>query len=141
MRRAPCRASPGRCLRRQGRGKLLRCPHPLRIGAGGRPLQPAGARVRPGPCDRLLTVRDQRLLVASAVVLVTAATTILLALFTDLDAYLLYAIWPAPLIVLLSSVWAPREQPGSGLWTVAAALALPTVASIWVVWLFVGNAR
>jgi hypothetical protein len=52
--------------------------------------------------------------------------------FTDLQLFLASGIWIAPVVVLIPLVFPTRPY---GLRTVVAALVLPTITSIWVVWL------
>jgi hypothetical protein len=64
-----------------------------------------------------------------------AAGAVVLALTTDLDRFLVYAVWVAPVVVLIPYAYAPAGRRAYGLWTVVAALVLPAVASVWVIWL------
>jgi hypothetical protein len=68
------------------------------------------------------------------IVLVTAGATAL-ALLTDLPAFLVAAVWIAPVVVLIPYAYPPAEQRQYGAWTVVAALVLPAIATSWVVWL------
>jgi hypothetical protein len=58
-----------------------------------------------------------------------------LALLTDLPLFLVFAVWIAPVVVLIPYAYPPAERRPYGVWTVAAALVLPVVAATWVVWL------
>jgi hypothetical protein len=58
-----------------------------------------------------------------------------LSLCTDLPLYLASGVWIAPLIVLIPYAFPEGGRRAYGRRAVAAALALPAITSIWVVWL------
>ena len=67
------------------------------------------------------------------VVIASGATA--LALLTDLHLFLVYAVWIAPVVVLIPYAYPLPEKRQYGVWTVAAALVLPAVVVTWVIWL------
>lgn len=69
------------------------------------------------------------------IVVVIASGAAVLALLTDLPRFLVYAVWIAPVVVLIPYAYPPTERRTYGIWTVAAALVLPGVTATWVVWL------
>jgi hypothetical protein len=64
-----------------------------------------------------------------------AAGSAALVVFTDLQLFLVFGVWIAPVVVLIPYAYPSAERRSYGLWTVAAALALPAAASVWVIWL------
>jgi hypothetical protein len=81
-------------------------------------------------------VRSSRaVLISVSVVVAIALGSAALVLLTDLPLSLVYAVWIAPLVVLIPYAYPPAEGRRYGVWTVAAALVLPAVATVWVVWL------
>ena len=79
-------------------------------------------------------------LVPALVVLALAAGSTALLFLTDVPLSLVYALWVAPLAVLIPHA-SRSGQPAYDLRTAAAALVLPTVAGVWVVWLVVIRAH
>jgi hypothetical protein len=73
--------------------------------------------------------------VTASLVVVIASGVVALALLTDLPLFLVFAVWIAPVVVLVPYAYPPAERRPYGAWTVAAALVLPAVAATWVVWL------
>jgi hypothetical protein len=67
------------------------------------------------------------------VVIASGSTALLL--LTDLHLFFVYAVWIAPVVVLIPYAYLPPERRRYGVWTVAAALVLPTVVVTWVIWL------
>ncbi|PWU21818.1 MAG: hypothetical protein C5B48_10885, partial [Candidatus Rokuibacteriota bacterium] len=65
--------------------------------------------------------------------------TAALLVFTDLQLFLACGIWIAPVVVLIPFVFPARAQRAYGLQTVVAALVLPAITSIWVVWLVLSH--
>jgi hypothetical protein len=93
-------------------------------------------------------VSDSRALPSSRAVLVSVSGVLAIAvgssvlvLLTDLPVYIVYAIWIAPLVVLIPYACPPAEKRAYGIWTVAAALVVPTVATVSVVWLVLIRAQ
>jgi hypothetical protein len=66
---------------------------------------------------------------------VIASGAIALALLTDLLLFLVYAVWIAPVVVLIPYAYPAPEKRRYGVWTVAAALVLPAAVVTWVIWL------
>jgi len=66
---------------------------------------------------------------------VIASGAAALALLTDLPLLYVYAVFIAPVVVLIPYAYPPPEKRRYGAWTVAAALLLPAVTSTWVIWL------
>jgi uncharacterized membrane protein len=75
------------------------------------------------------------LLVTVSIVVVIASGAAVLALLTDLPLFLVYAVWIAPVVVLIPYAYPPADKRRYGVWTVAAALVLPALAAACVVWL------
>jgi hypothetical protein len=69
------------------------------------------------------------------IVALFALGTAALVLLTDLPLFLVLAVWIAPVVVLIPYAYPAPGKGQYGLWTVAAALALPAVAATWIVWL------
>jgi hypothetical protein len=85
---------------------------------------------------RLSVLRGSRaVLVTGSIVVVIASGAAALALLTDLPSFLVYAVWVAPVVVLIPYAYPRAERRRYGIWTVLAALVLPVVAAVWVVWL------
>jgi hypothetical protein len=68
-----------------------------------------------------------------------AAGTAGLILLTDLPQFLVFAVWIAPVVVLIPYVYSSAERRPYGLWTAVAALVLPAATTAWVVWLFLAH--
>jgi hypothetical protein len=85
---------------------------------------------------RLSVVRGWRAVRVTVLIIVVVGSGVAsLALLTDLPQFLVYAVWIAPVVVLIPYAYAPAERRPYGAWTVAAALVLPAIAATWVVWL------
>jgi hypothetical protein len=65
---------------------------------------------------------------------IAAGVAALLAL-TDLEFFLASGVWVAPVAVLIPYAYPASDRRPYGIATVIAALALPALTSIWVVWL------
>jgi hypothetical protein len=74
-------------------------------------------------------------LVTVLIVVVIASGAVVLALLTDIPLFLVYAVWIAPVVVLIPYAYSPADRRPYGIWTVSAALVLPAVVAAWVVWL------
>jgi hypothetical protein len=70
-------------------------------------------------------------------IVVMASGAAALALLTELPLFLVIAVLIAPVVVLIPYAYPPAERRPYGLWTVAAALVLPAIATTWVVWLVI----
>jgi hypothetical protein len=95
---------------------------------------------------RLVRLPDFQSLHGSRTALITASIAAVivggvaaLLVFTDLRLFLASAIWIAPVVVLIPFVFPAGAQRAYGLRTVIAALVLPAITSIWVVWLVLGH--
>ena len=80
----------------------------------------------------------------TALVTVSAVTVIVggvasLLVFTDLQLFLAFGIWIAPVVVLIPFVYPADGERAYGLRTVVAALVLPAITGIWVVWLVLSH--
>lgn len=85
---------------------------------------------------RLSILRGWRVVLVTALIVVLIASGgAVLALLTDLPLFLVFAVWIAPVVVLIPYAYPPVERRSYGIWTVAAALVLPAVVATWVVWL------
>ncbi len=78
-------------------------------------------------------------LVALLIVVVIASGAAALVLLTELPLFLAYAVWIAPVVVLIPYTHSPADRRPYGIWTVAAALVLPAVAAAWVIWLVLAH--
>jgi hypothetical protein len=74
-------------------------------------------------------------LVTVSIVVPIASGAAVLALLTGLPLFLVYAVWIAPVVVLIPFAYPPADKRRYGVWTVAAALVLPALAAAWVIWL------
>jgi hypothetical protein len=74
-------------------------------------------------------------LVTVSIVVVVASGVVVLALLTDLTLFLVYAVWIAPVVVLIPYAYPPADKRSYGVWTVVGALVLPASAAACVVWL------
>jgi hypothetical protein len=79
--------------------------------------------------------------VTVSLVVVIASGAAVLALLTDLPLSLVYAVWIAPVVVLIPYAYPSAERRGYGVGTVAAALALPAGTATWVLWLVITHAH
>jgi hypothetical protein len=70
-----------------------------------------------------------------------ASSTAALVRLTDVPLFLSYAIWVAPLVVLIPYAYPSAERRGYGVGTAAAALVLPVAIATWVLWLVVIHAH
>jgi hypothetical protein len=70
-----------------------------------------------------------------------ASSAVALLLLTDVPLFLVFAVWVAPVVVLIPYVYplADRRRYGAG--TVAAALGVPVATAGWVLWLVVIHAH
>ena len=111
-------------------GRAGTCRHygRLRTAVTSAPLSTLRARLSLVPGRRAV-----RVTVLSVAVIASGAAA--LALFTDLPLFLVYAVWIAPVVVLIPYAYPAAEKRQYGIWTVAAALVLPAAAATWVVWL------
>jgi hypothetical protein len=78
-------------------------------------------------------------LITGAIAAVIVGGVAALLLFTDLELFLASGVWIAPVVVLIPFVFPARAQRAYGLPTVVAALVLPAITSIWVVWLVLSH--
>jgi hypothetical protein len=79
-------------------------------------------------------------LVTVSIVVVIASGSAALALLTDLPVSLVYAVWIAPVVVLIPYVYPPAERR-YGLWTVVGSLVLPTLGAASVIWLILTRGK
>jgi hypothetical protein len=82
-----------------------------------------------------LGIARRAVLVTVSIVVVIASGAAVLVLLTDLPLFLVYAVWIAPVVVLIPYAYPPADKRRYGVWTVAAALVLPASAAAWIVWL------
>ncbi len=75
------------------------------------------------------------------IVVVIASSTAALVLLTDVPLFLAFAVWMAPVVVLIPYAYPSAETRRYGVGTVAAALLLPTVIATWVLWLVIIHAH
>jgi hypothetical protein len=75
------------------------------------------------------------------IAVVIASSVAALVLLTDVPLFLGYAVWIAPLIVLIPYAYPSAERRCYGVGTVAAALVLPAGAAAWVLWLVITHAH
>lgn len=78
---------------------------------------------------------SRAVLVTASIVGVMVAGTGALLMLTDLEFFLASGVWIGPVVVFIPYAFPQGGQRAYGLWTVVAALALPTFTGIWVVWL------
>jgi hypothetical protein len=87
---------------------------------------------------RLSAVGGRRaVLITVFIVVVIASSATTLVLLTDVALFLALAIWIAPVVVLIPFAYPSVERRHYGVGTVVAALILPTVTAIWVLWLVI----
>jgi uncharacterized membrane protein len=80
-------------------------------------------------------------LVTLLIVVVIASSAAVLVLLTDVPLFLVYAVWIAPVVVLIPYAYPSAERRGYGVGTVAAALVLPAATATWVLWLVITHAH
>jgi hypothetical protein len=83
---------------------------------------------------------SRNVLVGAAIAGSMAAGAAVLSLWTDLPLFVAFGVWIAPLVVLIPYAY-PQGRRAYGLRTVVAALAVPAVATAWVVWLFLTHGQ
>jgi hypothetical protein len=66
-----------------------------------------------------------------------ASGAIALGLLTDLPLFLIFAVWIAPVVVLIPYAYPPPTKRRYAVWTATAALVLPAVTVTWVIWLII----
>jgi hypothetical protein len=76
-----------------------------------------------------------------SIVVVIASSAAVLVLLTDVPLFLVYAVWIAPVVVLIPYAYPSTERRGYGVGTVVAALVLPAVTATWVLWLVITHAH
>jgi hypothetical protein len=76
-------------------------------------------------------------LVTVFIVVVIASSATTLVLLTDVALSLALAVWIAPVLVLIPYAYPSDGRRHYGVGTVAAALILPAVTAIWVLWLVI----
>jgi hypothetical protein len=74
-------------------------------------------------------------IVTLSIVGAIVASSAALLLFTTLPLFLVSGIWVAPVVVLIPYAYPPAGRRAYGMWTLVAALVLPAITSVWVVWL------
>jgi hypothetical protein len=80
-------------------------------------------------------------LVTVSLVVVVASGAAVLALLTDLPLSLVYAVWIAPVVVLIPYAYPPADKRSYGVWTVAASLVLPALAAASIIWLILTRGK
>jgi hypothetical protein len=87
-------------------------------------------------------LRGRRIaLVTVSIVIGIASSAAALVLSTDVPLFLAYSVWVGPVVVLVPYAYASTERRPYGAGTVAAALVLPIVSAVWVLWLVVIHAH
>jgi hypothetical protein len=79
--------------------------------------------------------------VTVSLVIVVASGAAGLALLTDLPLSLVYAVWIAPVVVLIPYAYPPADKRSYGVWTVAASLVLPALAAASIIWLILTRGK
>jgi hypothetical protein len=79
--------------------------------------------------------------VTVSLVVVVASGAAVLALLTDLPLSLVYAVWIAPVVVLIPYAYPPADKRSYGVWTVAASLVLPALAAASIIWLILTRGK
>jgi hypothetical protein len=79
--------------------------------------------------------------VTVSIVVVVASGAAVLALLTDLPLSLVYAVWIAPVVVLIPYAYPPADKRSYGVWTVAASLVLPALAAASIIWLILTRGK
>jgi hypothetical protein len=82
---------------------------------------------------------SQTALVTASIAAVIVGGVAALLVFTELQLFLASGIWIAPVVVLIPFVFPARAERAYGFRTVVAALVLPAVTTIWVVWLVLSH--
>jgi len=91
---------------------------------------------------RLSALRTSRTVVVSVSIAVAAAAgAVALVRFSSLPRSFDYAVWVAPLAVLTPYACVRADRRGYGLRTAAAALVVPTAATVWILWLLLIHAH
>ena len=80
-------------------------------------------------------------LVTVSIVVVIASSAAVLVLLTDVPLFLVYAVWIAPVVVLIPYAYPSAERRSYGVGTVTAALVLPAGTATWVLWLVITHAH
>ena len=70
-----------------------------------------------------------------------ASSAVALPLLTDLPLPLVFAVWVAPVVVLIPYAYSSPESRRYGARTVAGALVVPAAAAGWVLWLVLTHAH
>jgi hypothetical protein len=111
----------------------------MRVPGYPRPSTPARSRLGTSKLHvRLSAVGVRRaVLVTVFIVVVIASSAATLVLLTDVALFLALAVWIAPVVVLIPYAHPSVERRHYGVGTVAAALILPAVTAIWVLWLVI----
>jgi hypothetical protein len=79
--------------------------------------------------------------VTVSLVVVVASGAAVLALLTDLPLSFVYAVWIAPVVVLIPYAYPPADKRSYGVWTVAASLVLPALAAASIIWLILTRGK
>jgi uncharacterized membrane protein len=80
-------------------------------------------------------------LVTVLIVFVIASSAAVLVLLTDVPLFLVYAVWIAPVVVLIPYAYPPADKRSYGVWTVAASLVLPALAAASIIWLILTRGK
>jgi hypothetical protein len=80
-------------------------------------------------------------LVTVLIAVVIASSAAAFVLSTDVPLFLVYSVSIGPVVVLIPYAYPPPERRPYGAGTVAAALVLPIVTAVWVLWLVVIHAH
>jgi hypothetical protein len=84
---------------------------------------------------------SRELIVTPSIVGVIAAGGAALWALTDLPLFLVGGIWVAPVVVLISYAYPQGGRRAYGILTMVAALALPALTTIWMIWLILTRGR
>jgi hypothetical protein len=80
-------------------------------------------------------------LVTVSILVAIALSAVAFVRLTDVPLFLVYASWIGPLVVLIPYAFSSAGNRPYGAGTLAAALLLPTVTAVWVLWLVVIHAH